>query len=66
VRRKLRELQKSPGYGRSKPLRAVAISVLAPLTDEKEKFRTHEAAVILQANGFGADAMEPFVAKLRP
>ena len=66
VRRKLRELQKSPGYGRSKPLRAVAISVLAPLTDEKEKFRTHEAAVISQANGFAADAMDPFVAKLRP
>jgi hypothetical protein len=66
VRRKLRELQKSPGYGRSKPLRAVAISVLAPLTDEKERFRTHEAAVIPQLNGFGADAMEPFVAELRP
>jgi hypothetical protein len=66
VRRKLRELQKSAGYGRSKPLRAVAISVLAPLTDEKERFRTHEADVIPQLNGFAADAMQPFIAKLRP
>ena len=66
VRRKLRELQKSPGYGRSKTLRAVAIPVLAPLTDEKERFRTHEAVVIPQLNGFAADAIEPFVAKLRP
>jgi hypothetical protein len=65
VRRKLRELQKSPGYGRIKPLPAVAISVLAPATEEKERFRTHEAMVIPQLGGFAADSLSPFIAQLQ-
>jgi hypothetical protein len=65
VRRKLRELQKSAGYGRIKPIRAVAISLLAPKTEEKERFRTHEANVIPQLGGFAPDPLLPFITQLQ-
>jgi hypothetical protein len=65
VRRKLRELQKSAGYGRTKPLRAVGISLLAPVTEEKERFRTHEALVIHQLGGFAPDPLLPFITQLQ-
>ena len=65
VRRKLRELQKSAGYGRIKPIRAVAISLLAPMTEEKERFRTHEATVIPQLGGFALDPLLPFITQLQ-
>jgi hypothetical protein len=65
VRRKLRELQKSAGYGRIKPIRAVAISLLAPMTEEKERFRTHEAIVIRQLGGFAPDPLLPFISQLQ-
>jgi hypothetical protein len=65
VRRKLRELQKSAGYGRTKPLRAVGISLLAPVTEEKERFRTHEAMVIPQLGGFAPDPLRPFITRLQ-
>ena len=65
VRRKLRELQKSAGYGRIKPIRALAISLLAPMTEEKERFRTHEATVIPQLGGFALDPLLPFITQLQ-
>jgi hypothetical protein len=65
VRRKLRELQKSAGYGRIKPIRVLAISLLAPMTEEKERFRTHEATVIPQLDGFAPDALIPFITQLQ-
>jgi hypothetical protein len=65
VRRKLRELQKSAGFGRINPIRAVAISLLAPMTEEKERFRTHEAIVIPQFGGFAPDPLLPFITQLR-
>ncbi len=65
VRRKLRELQKSAGYGRIKPIRAVAISLLAPMTEEKERFRTHEAIVIPQLGGVAPDPLLPFITQLQ-
>jgi hypothetical protein len=64
LRRKLRELQKSAGYGRSKPMPAVAISLTAPKTAEKATFRTHEALVIPQMDGFTPDPIRPFVSRL--
>jgi hypothetical protein len=66
VRRKLRELQKSAGYGRTKPLRALAISLIAPETTEKQKFRTHEAMVIAQPGDFAPEPLQPFIAQLKP
>ena len=63
LRRKMREVQKSPGYGRTEPFRAVGISVAPPKTAPKEIFQTHEAIVIPQLNGFSADLLAPFVQK---
>jgi hypothetical protein len=65
VRRKLRELQKSAGYGRTQPLRALGISLLAPMTPEKQRFRTHEAMVIAEPEIFQRESLEPFIAQLK-
>ena len=65
VRLKLRELQKSAGYGRTRPLKALAISMIDPETEEKQRFRTHEALVIPQPGGFTAEPLKPFIAQLK-
>ena len=65
LRRKLRELQKSPGYGRTKPLPAAAISLVPPKTAEKASFGTHEAMVIPQWDGFSPDPLLPFISRLK-
>jgi hypothetical protein len=66
LRRKLRELQKSFGYGRSKPAPLVGISLVPPRTPDKERFRTHEAMVIPQLEGFSPDPLRRFVSGLQP
>ncbi|MEP6918161.1 MAG: hypothetical protein ABJC89_21110, partial [Acidobacteriota bacterium] len=63
VRRKMRELQKSAGYGRTGPPPALAICLLEPRTPEKERFRTHEGLVI-RAWDQAADPLAPFIAAL--
>jgi TIR domain/Domain of unknown function (DUF4062) len=65
LRRKLREVQKSPGYGRTKPAPVVGIVLAPPKAAGKERFRTHEAMVIPQLDGFSADALREFVASLQ-
>lgn len=65
LRRKLRELQKSAGYGRSKPTPAAGIVLLGPKTPEKERFRTHEAMVIPQFDGFSPEPLRPFLSRLK-
>jgi hypothetical protein len=65
LRRKLRELQKSPGYGRSKPIPIVAICLVPPRTPYKERFRTHEALVIPQWEGFSPGPLQPFISSLK-
>jgi len=65
MRRKLRELQKSPGYGRSKPIPIVAISLVPPRTPDKERFRTHEAQVIPQWDGFSPEPLQPLISSLK-
>jgi hypothetical protein len=65
LRRKLRELQKSAGLGREKPLLARAIYVGAPQTPQKERFRTLEATVLREpAGGFSPEGIEPFLAEI--
>jgi hypothetical protein len=73
LRRKLRELQKSAGFGRTKPPASVAV-ILVPssgVSDEgpcgcggKAQFRTHEATVIAQLDGFSSDPLRPFLARV--
>ena len=65
LRRKLRELQKSAGYGRTKPMSAVAVSLVPPKTPEKNSFRTHEATVISQMDGFSPDPLRQLVTRLK-
>jgi Domain of unknown function (DUF4062) len=65
LRRKLRELQKSAGYGRTKPAPTIAISLIPPRTADKERFRTHEASVIRQLDGFSPDPLLSFVSRLK-
>ena len=62
LRRKLREMQKSAGYGRTKPAPLVWRCLIAPHTPEKERFRTHEAIVVPQWDGVALDSLRPFVA----
>ena len=65
VRRKIREVQKASGYGRTKPAPLVGIVVAPPRTPEKERFRTHDAMVLAQLDGFSADLLQQFIAGLK-
>jgi hypothetical protein len=65
LRRKLREIQKIAGYGRTHPMRAVAIALAAPASPQKQQFRTHEARVIPQFDGFSPDPLRPFLRQVR-
>jgi hypothetical protein len=61
VRRKLRELQKSAGYGRLKPWLAKAVYVAPPATPAKERFRTHDAVVIRGGETVSEQPLRPFL-----
>jgi len=65
LRRKLRELQKSAGYGRTKESPVIGIALIPPKTAEKERFRTHEAVIIPQLEGFSADPLHSFTSRLK-
>lgn len=63
LRRKLRELQKSAALGREKPWLGRGIYVGAPVTPQKERFRTHEATLIQEpAAGFDPAVLAPLLA----
>jgi hypothetical protein len=64
LRRKLTEVQKSPGYGRTKAAPEVCICLIPPNTPVKARFRTHHAHVIPQWDGCDAASLEPFVTAL--
>jgi hypothetical protein len=63
LRRKMREVQRSAGFGRTAAPPALAICLLEPRTAEKERFRTHEGLVI-HAWDAGGDPLEPFVSRV--
>ncbi|HEX5474625.1 MAG TPA: DUF4062 domain-containing protein [Vicinamibacterales bacterium] len=65
LRRKLRELQKSAGYGRTKPAPVTAIALVPPKTPEKFRFRTHDAMMIPQWDGFVAEPLAPFLDRVK-
>ena len=65
VRRKLRDVLKSAGYGRTQPMRAVGISVAPPTSAQKERFRSHEAMVIPQFGGFSPGDLLRFVEQVK-
>jgi hypothetical protein len=65
LRRKLRELQKSAAYGRTKPPATVAICMLPPNTVEKDRFRTHEGMVLRLSGRVSPESLAPFLSQLR-
>jgi hypothetical protein len=65
LRRKLRELQKSAGYGRTKASPVLGIALIPPNTPEKESFRTHDAIIIPQLAGFSPDSLQPYISRLK-
>ena len=65
LRRKLRELQKSAGYGRTKASPVIGIVLIPPKTAEKEHFRSHEDIIIPQLAGFSPDSLQPFISRLK-
>lgn len=64
LRRKLREIQKSAGFGRKSPLAAKAVYVAPPEDPRKQRLRTHEALVLPGAGTFDPRSLEPFLAEL--
>lgn len=65
VRRKLAEVQKSAGYGRTKAPPQLAVCLIPPDTPEKARFRTHLAPVIPQTGGFSLAPLRSFMEALR-
>jgi hypothetical protein len=65
LRRKLREVQKIAGYGRSRPMRAVGICVAPPMSPAKAQFRTHEAMILSQPAGLAPDPLRSFVERMK-
>ena len=64
LRTQLGELRKAPGYGRYKPLLAKAIYVAGPKTERKVRFRTREAMVIKQFDGFSPESLNAFMKEI--
>jgi hypothetical protein len=64
---KLRELLKAAGYGRPSPIHVQAVYIAAGADDRrKERFRSHQASVIRQANGFSTSPeLDDFIAQVK-
>lgn len=65
LQRKLRELQKAPGYGRTKPKPVAGVCLIGARTPEKERFRSHDAVVVPQWTGVSVEALAPFLTRLK-
>jgi serine/threonine protein kinase len=61
LRRKLREVQKSPGLGRTKVIRAKGIWVAPPATAQKQRLRTREALVMSGTGEMTPEPLQPFL-----
>ena len=64
LRTKLRDLQKIPGYGRTKPMLAQAIYTGAPDNPAKQRYRTREALLLRNFGDFTPDAIQPFIEEI--
>ncbi|NIM11145.1 MAG: hypothetical protein GTO45_04095, partial [Candidatus Aminicenantes bacterium] len=61
VRSITRDLTKITGYGRTRPLQVKAVFLAPPLTQSKERFRSHGLFVISGMEGFSPELLEPFM-----
>ncbi|HEY3102919.1 MAG TPA: hypothetical protein VGJ69_04970, partial [Pyrinomonadaceae bacterium] len=64
LRTKLRDLQKIPGYGRTKPMLAQAIYTGPPENPAKQRYRTREALLLRNFGDFTPDAIQPFIEEI--
>lgn len=62
--RKLREIQKSAGYGRVGRKAVVGVCLIDPKTPEKEGFRSQDAIRLEQWSGFAPDGLQSFITRL--
>jgi hypothetical protein len=66
LRSKLWDLQKAPGWGRERPMKAKAVYVSTPATSSKQTFRTREVPLVMQNFGqFSETSLQPFIQALR-
>lgn len=65
VRAKLLDLQKAPGFGRTKPFLAKAIYVTGLETVQKKDFRNYEATVLTNFGAFSPAAIQSFVDQIK-
>jgi len=66
LRSKLWDLQKAPGWGRARPMKAKAVYVSAPVTSSKQTFRTREVPLVMQNfSTFSPNTLQPFVQALK-
>ncbi|HEV8138670.1 MAG TPA: toll/interleukin-1 receptor domain-containing protein [Pyrinomonadaceae bacterium] len=64
LRTKLRDLQKIPGYGRTKPMLAQAIYTGPPENPAKQRYRTREALLLRNFGDFTPGAIQPFLEEI--
>lgn len=64
LRKKMREIRAASGIGRTVPWRTVGVCVGPPVNAAKQQFRTNEAIVLPMSDGFKADELGGFVARL--
>ena len=64
---KLRDTLKAAGYGRKGPIENVAVYIAAPFDKRKQRFKTHQADVILQPESGSLQESElvDFVSRIR-
>jgi alkanesulfonate monooxygenase SsuD/methylene tetrahydromethanopterin reductase-like flavin-dependent oxidoreductase (luciferase family) len=65
LQQKLRELQKAPGFGRTKPRPVVGVCLIGARTAEKERFRSHDVIVAPQWDGVSLPSLQPFLTRLK-
>jgi hypothetical protein len=66
LRSKFWDLQKAPGWGRARPMKAKGVYVSAPATPSKQSFRTREVPYVMPNFGdFSPDTLQPFVKALK-
>jgi hypothetical protein len=68
LRSKFWDLQKAPGWGRARPMKAKGVYVSAPVTPSKQSFRTREVPKELVMPNFGDFSpvtLQPFVKALK-
>src|ERR1043165_5569060 len=63
---KLRDLLKAAGYGRERPIAVQTVYIAPPHDHRKERYRSHQAGVIRQADQFAPNAeLDAFIGQVK-